>query len=355
MTLESLFMNHAVSLAHSAQCLKKAIPLMVKYRMPVTPINYAIWYCYIQGSNPSLNAELDHVIAEQQTCSQDKAKEIFDKHLTQDDLAFFQEMTEKFHTTMEQVQQDISTTLEHSKSFTTSLVDSQNELNMLADVNSYNEILGCVERLTDDSIAMQDYAREFQTKLAVAYNEIKDLKEALNISKEAADTDTLTGFYNRGKFDSDIVKFCFEYSEKAQEDSLAVLIMFDIDHFKRFNDDFGHQKGDEVLRLVAKKVRENTTETANIYRYGGEEFCITAYFDTINDIIAFADCIRLAIAKLAIRKKHDVTAKRAISASFGLAILRPFTNSSVLVERADRALYIAKTHGRNRIEIAPDI
>ena len=69
----------------------------------------------------------------------------------------------------------------------------------------------------------------------------------------------------------------------------------------------------------------------------------------------FADCIRLAIAKLAIRKKHDITAKRAISASFGLAILRPFTNSSVLVERADRALYIAKTHGRNRIEIAPDI
>ncbi len=256
---------------------------------------------------------------------------------------------------MEQVQQDISTTLDHSKSFTTSLVDSQNELNMLVDVNSYNEILGCVERLTDDSIAMQDYAREFQTKLAVAYNEIKDLKEALNISKEAADTDTLTGFYNRGKFDSDIVNFCLEYSEQAQEDSLAVLIMFDIDHFKRFNDDFGHQKGDEVLRLVAKKVRENTTEAANVYRYGGEEFCITAYFDTINDIIAFADCIRLAIAKLAIRKKHDVTAKRAISASFGLAILRPFTNSSVLVERADRALYIAKTHGRNRIEIAPDI
>lgn len=253
MTLESLFMNHAVSLAHSAQCLKKAILLMVKYRMPVTPINYAIWYCYIQGSNPSLNAELDHVIAEQQTCSQDKAKEIFDKHLTQDDLAFFQEMTEKFHTTMEQVQQDISTTLEHSKSFTTSLVDSQNELNMLADVNSYNEILGCVERLTDDSIAMQDYAREFQTKLAVAYNEIKDLKEALNISKEAADTDTLTGFYNRGKFDSGIVKFCFEYSEKAQEDSLAVLIMFDIDHFKRFNDDFGHQKGERSVEVSCQK------------------------------------------------------------------------------------------------------
>ncbi|WP_286938320.1 MULTISPECIES: GGDEF domain-containing protein [unclassified Pseudoalteromonas] len=348
-------MDHAVSLAHSAQCLKKAIPLMVKYRMPVTPINYAIWYCYVQGSKPALNAELDHVIAEQQTCTQNKAKEIFDKHLSEDDLVFFQEMADRFHGTMEQVQHDISVTLNHSKSFTTSLVDSQNELASLANVNSFNEILGCVERLTDESVAMQDYAREFQTKLAVAYNEIKDLKEALNLSQEAADTDPLTGFFNRRKFDDDIQQFCQTYSEQADESVLAVLIMFDIDHFKRFNDDFGHQKGDEVLKLVAKKVSKNISDSLNVYRYGGEEFCITGYFDSINEIMVFADKIRLDIASLTIRKKDDVNSKRAISASFGLAILRPFTKGSVLIERADRALYIAKTHGRNRIEIAPDI
>nr|WP_286246469.1 GGDEF domain-containing protein [Pseudoalteromonas sp. MM1] len=328
---------------------------MVKYRMPVTPINYAIWYCYVQGSKPALNAELDHVIAEQQTCTQNKAKEIFDKHLSEDDLVFFQEMADRFHGTMEQVQNDISITLNHSKSFTTSLVDSQNELASLANVNSFNEILGCVERLTDESVAMQDYAREFQTKLAVAYNEIKDLKEALNLSKEAADTDPLTGFFNRRKFDDDIQQFCQTYSEQADDSVLAVLIMFDIDHFKRFNDDFGHQKGDEVLKLVAKKVSQNISDNLNVYRYGGEEFCITGYFDSINDIMVFADKIRLDIASLTIRKKDDANSKRAISASFGLAILRPFTKGSVLIERADRALYIAKTHGRNRIEIAPDI
>lgn len=348
-------MNQAVSLAHSAQCLKKAIPLMVKYRMPVTPINYAIWYCYIQENNPLLNTELDKVIEQQQTCSQDKAKEIFDKYLTKDDLAFFQKMTEKFHTTMEQVQQDINVTINHSKSFTSSLVDSQSKLSKLASVSSYDEIVGYVERVTGESIAMQDYAIEFQTKLAIAYNEIKDLKQALNLSKEAADTDTLTGFYNRGKFDTDIVDFCREYSEQEQESSLAVLIMFDIDHFKRFNDDFGHQKGDEVLKLVAKKVRKKISDNIKVYRYGGEEFCITAYFETINDIIAFVDSIRLDIAKLTIRKKHDATTKRVISASFGLAVLRPFTECSLLVERADKALYLAKTHGRNRIEIAVDI
>ena len=351
-------MNHVVSLAHSAQCLKKAVPMMVKYRMPVTPINYAIWYCYIQGNKPSLNAELDQIISQQQTCTQNKAQEIFDKHLNKEDLTLFQEASKKFHATIEEVQKDISITLNHSKSFTTTLIDSQNELNTLTEVNSFNEVLGCVERLTDESIAMQNYVREFQTKLALAYNEIKDLKEALNLSKEAAETDPLTGFYNRGKFDADITNFCNEYSLRTQGTSLAVLIMFDIDHFKRFNDDFGHQKGDEVLKLVAEKVIQHTKNTINMakaYRYGGEEFCITAYFDTINDIMAFANRIRLDIAKLAVRKKHDTNAKRAISASFGLSILRPFTNSAVLIERADRALYIAKTHGRNRIEIAPDI
>ena len=124
-------MDHVVSLAHSAECLKKAVPMMVKYRMPVTPINYAIWYCYIQGNKPSLNAELDQIISQQQTCTQNKAQEIFDKHLNKEDLTLFQEASKKFHATIEEVQKDISITLNHSKSFTTTLIDSQNELNTL--------------------------------------------------------------------------------------------------------------------------------------------------------------------------------------------------------------------------------
>ena len=74
-------MDNTASLAHSAQCLKKAIPLMVKYKMPVTPINYAIWYCYVQGDNPQLNTELDKVIGQHNTCSAQSAQEIFDKYI----------------------------------------------------------------------------------------------------------------------------------------------------------------------------------------------------------------------------------------------------------------------------------
>jgi diguanylate cyclase len=356
MKLESIYiMDHAVSLAHSAQYLKKAIPLMVKNRMPVTPINYAIWYSYVEGSNPQLNSELDTIIAEHNSCSQQQAQDIFNKFLSDADLAYFQEMSDKFESTMVQIQHDISHTIDKSKSFSTTLVDSQNEISQLTHAHSFDEILGCVERLTDESIEMQDCAREFQAKLAVAYNEIKELKEALNLSQAAADIDPLTGFYNRGKFDADIMRFCSSFSENPNDTRLAVLIMFDIDHFKRFNDEFGHQKGDEVLKLVAKRVADNIPETVKVYRYGGEEFCITGYFDSINDVLSFAERIRLDIAKLSVRKKHDSSSKRTISASFGLAIVRPFSNSTLLIERADRALYLAKTHGRNRIEIATDV
>ncbi|MBQ4831730.1 GGDEF domain-containing protein [Pseudoalteromonas sp. MMG010] len=348
-------MNHAVTLAHSAQYLKKAIPLLIKNKMPVTPINYALWYSYVVGNHPQLNVELDAIIEKESTCSQEQAKVLFDTHLSTEDLAYFQKISEKFETTIHQMQHDISYTLDRSKSFATALVDSQNELTQLSSEQSFDEILGCVERLTDESIEMQDCAREFQTKLALAYNEIKELKEALNLSQKAADTDQLTDFYNRRKFDADITKFCAEVSAQPNDNRLAVLIMFDIDHFKRFNDEFGHQKGDEVLKLVAKRVKKNTPDTVKVYRYGGEEFCITGYFDAINDVMAFSERIRLDIAKLSVRKKVDSSSKRAISASFGIALMRPFSNSNVLIERADRALYLAKTHGRNRIEIAPDI
>lgn len=348
-------MDNTILLAHSAQCLKKAIPLMVKYKMPVTPINYAIWYCYVEGKNPSLNAELDTIICAENTCPPDKAQVIFDKHFNDEELVFFQQMSEKFQHTMQQVQFDIGDTIEYSKSFTTALVDSQNELKVLSDIHSFEEILSCVERLTDESIAMQDFAREFQTKLALAYSEINDLKEALTVTQKAIDIDSLTGLLNRGKFDVDISDFCQSIGTQGGLNSISVLIMFDIDHFKRFNDDFGHQKGDEVLKLVAQKALEIASESHRVYRFGGEEFCITGCFNTINEVMAFCNELRLSIAKLAVRKKDNSENKRAISASFGLAFLQPLMNCGLLVERADRALYLAKTHGRNRIEIAAEL
>ena len=102
-------------------------------------------------------------------------------------------------------------------------------------------------------------------------------------------------------------------------------------------------------------MQNSVQEQYRAYRFGGEELCITGYFESINDAMAFCNQLRLSIAKLTIRKKEDSNNKRNISASFGIALKEPFSKSCLLVEKSDRALYLAKTHGRNRVEIAADM
>ena len=121
---------------------------------------------------------------------------------------------------------------------------------------------------------MQQTAFSFQKKLQAAYSEILELKQALVSTQEAAVTDQLTGLLNRGKFDDDIVVHINQFI--SSNPISKTLIFLDIDHFKQFNDDFGHQKGDDVLKVVANKLSRHCLNKANAYRYGGEEFCILA-------------------------------------------------------------------------------
>ncbi|MBE0370831.1 GGDEF domain-containing protein [Pseudoalteromonas aurantia] len=338
------------SLSHSAQCMKQAIPLMVKYKMPVTPVNYAIWYCYVLGSNDKLNKELDDILAHYQTCPPAQAKQLFNAFLSDKDLALFHQMSDSFHNTIADVQTEIGKTLESSQDFSAILSQCHSGLYGLKknSLDSFDDVLGYVDRLTEESVVMQQNAYQFQKKLENAYAEISDLKTALVNTQTAASQDPLTGLLNRGKFDEDIVLFC-----KAEHTgNHRALIFVDIDHFKQFNDDFGHQKGDDVLKVVSTKIMKHTEGIGKAYRYGGEEFCITAELDSLSEVVNFAESIRKDIAKLSVKGKKTGKAVRSITASFGIALHGEQCLVTQLIERADKALYLAKEHGRNRIEIA---
>lgn len=343
-------MEFDTSLSHSAQCMKQAIPLMVKYKMPVTPVNYAIWYCYVLGSNEQLNNQLDEILDNYQTCPPMQAKQLFDAFLSDKDLALFHQISDTFQDTITDVQIDIDKTLESSQDFSAVLSQCHSGLYGLKknSLESFDDVLGYVDRLTEESVLMQQNAYQFQKKLEKAYAEISDLKTALVNTQEAASQDPLTGLLNRGKFDEDIVLFC-----KAENTGThRALIFVDIDHFKKFNDDFGHQKGDDVLRVVSAKVMKHTEGIGKAYRYGGEEFCITAELDSLSEVVNFTEGIRKDIAKLSVKGKKTGKSVRSITASFGIALHVEQCLVTQLIERADRALYLAKEHGRNRIEIS---
>ncbi len=340
------------SLSYSSYCLKLAVPLMIKHKMPITPLNYAIWYCYVSNKNPELNIALDKIIAEYKTCSHAHAKQLFNQYLSNDDLTLFYQLSGGLNDVVGKVHQDINEALNYSAEFNQTLQACHLKLKHvdISQESGFDDVLDCVARLSDESATLQNKAQDFQEQLTQAYAEITLLKQELVKSKDKAQKDPLTGLLNRGKFDDDIKRFC-QNNELAQ---VSVLTMIDIDHFKAFNDTFGHQKGDQVLRAVSAKLLKYVSSVGQIYRYGGEEFCFTAQFASISDMTNFTQQLRQAIAKLQIKKANSETVLSQVTASFGIAIKAKNSQPEQLIAQADKALYLAKEHGRNRIEIVEE-
>ena len=153
-------------------------------------------------------------------------------------------------------------------------------------------------------------------------------------------TDTLTGAYNRLKFDDALQQ---EIKSARRYQTPLALIMYDIDHFKQINDTYGHQVGDSVLKELTMLVSRNIRSSDMLARWGGEEFMIIVPQD--HNPRAQAEKLRYAIASHAFAKIDHLTC------SFGVAILLPSDTAETFTARADDALYEAKRKGRNRVEV----
>jgi diguanylate cyclase (GGDEF)-like protein len=164
-----------------------------------------------------------------------------------------------------------------------------------------------------------------------------------------ATTDSLTGLANRRRlFD------CLEQEVyRAQRYGTALsLVMFDIDHFKRINDSWGHATGDWVLCRIARETHQLLRKTDQAGRYGGEEFVVLLPETDLSEALLLAQRLRQRISDTAITPEHD--APMPVTVSVGVAALAPDETGEELIHRADQALYRAKQNGRNRVETALD-
>jgi diguanylate cyclase (GGDEF)-like protein len=167
----------------------------------------------------------------------------------------------------------------------------------------------------------------------------------LHQAKTMASTDGLTGIYNRRGFETRII----ESLAAAERNGLGLaLLMIDIDHFKKLNDEFGHLLGDEVLRQVAKLFSQHIRKNDLVCRYGGEEFAILLPETSTDRAVGVADKLRKVV------QEHQFPGvPRPVTISLGVADFPSHSkNRDELVRAADSALYVAKVNGRNRIETA---
>ena len=178
----------------------------------------------------------------------------------------------------------------------------------------------------------------------------KDVEEHLS---NLAINDGLTGIYNRRYFDETLAR---EWKRTKREKAPLSLIMLDIDYFKKYNDTYGHQAGDECLRQVATTISGALRRPADMAaRYGGEEFVVVLPNLKLEDSAKFGETIRAKIEALKMEHKQS-DANPFITVSLGIASVVPSSISSYeeLVGAADKALYSAKNKGRNRVCVAQD-
>ncbi|MCK5436415.1 MAG: diguanylate cyclase, partial [Desulfobulbaceae bacterium] len=180
---------------------------------------------------------------------------------------------------------------------------------------------------------------------------IKELYENLQVKnrqlQELANKDGLTGLYNH-RFFQDAVHRDFQKAVRYHENISCV--MFDIDHFKNFNDTYGHQTGDMVLRTLGNVIARIMRDTDLSARYGGEEFALLLYHTDHKDVHVFGERLRAAIEEKEF-KKDDLVLRVTISVGVATYPHDEISDASKLIECADKALYRAKESGRNRVVV----
>jgi len=174
-----------------------------------------------------------------------------------------------------------------------------------------------------------------------------DIKFFMNKKKEKlsdlAYKDQLTGLYNRRYLDEILYKE-IERTKRHKHDLSFILI--DIDHFKRVNDKYGHQKGDEVLSSVARIITESTRINDSVFRYGGEEMCVILPETNISNALKAAEKIRKSVEN----RSLSLTGIK-ITISLGVSCFtKERNNAQLMIESSDKALYSAKQNGRNKVE-----
>jgi diguanylate cyclase len=213
--------------------------------------------------------------------------------------------------------------------------DINEELNVAA-AGDVGAVLTAVGRLIASNTEMQQ-------QLESAQDRLNEQASQLNTHREEARTDPLTNLRNRRAFDDELQRRMTDFQQRGQ---VVQLMLTDVDHFKKFNDTYGHLAGDEVLRVVGKLLNKQTAENADLFiaRYGGEEFAILMSCATLEAAALEGDRIRALLGSTTVPFEKQ---RLKVTASAGMAQLATGESVASFIARADEGLYAAKKSGRN--------
>jgi diguanylate cyclase len=309
-----------------------------------SPRNFEIWYHYATGYNQPLNQAINEALAKKAALSEADLQQIYDTYIAAT------RMGERIDTVnaraLDEIKQVLSTIDAAAGSASTYSSRLHLASEKLAQANDGEALRAVIEHLVQGAKEMERDNKKLEARLAASRQEIEQLQENLETVRNESLTDPLTTLSNRKFFDDALAKNIAEANARGEPLSL---LMADIDHFKNFNDKYGHLTGDQVLRLVALAVKQNVKGRDIAARYGGEEFVIALPNTPLQSAIIVADHIRRAVVTKELLKRSSGERLGRVTISIGAAVLKPNDTPQLLIERADKCLYAAKRRGRNRV------
>ncbi len=314
-----------------------------------SPENYELWFIYRAGANPAMNKALDEMLAKEIKPTNEICLSIFDQFLRanrEDERV--RSAGDQIKKTIEEVNTAVGSVREFATEYHDTLEDVHDKLK---EDKTKEEVTKILDHVLADTRAMLDQNEHLEVLLKESATTMEKLHRDLEIARKEALTDALTGLSNRKAFDQEIDKIA--KAACTADGEVFTLLLMDIDHFKSFNDSFGHQVGDQVLRLVAKALKDGIKGRDVAARYGGEEFAIILPFTKMDSALKVAEFLRLNVAKKEVVNRMNGERLARITISIGVAEYVKSEPIENLISRADSALYAAKHNGRNQVAVAP--
>jgi diguanylate cyclase len=306
-----------------------------------------IWYSHCSGCDPELSRRIAALEARAEGFSAELLAELHEQFFgTGRQVRLLNETCARIEATMAHLLSLVGGMTRDAGSYGDQLARFGDALEGRGHIEDLQELIGAMLAATR---RMQQRAEQLETQLGASSRQIEVLRTDLASAQREANTDSLTGIANRKYFDHELRAAAEEAVATAQP---LCLLLADIDRFKQFNDRFGHQIGDQVLRLVAQVLTRSIKGRDLAARYGGEEFALILPQTDLDGARALAEQIRLAVAGNRIRTKPDGADLGRITMSIGCARYMPGEPLTSLIQRADEALYRAKRAGRDRVLVA---
>jgi diguanylate cyclase len=327
----------------ASENLRRALPFINQHQTPVNPVNYAVWYEYVAGTNQALKKAIDSRLQQKQKITAEITQQLYEKYVLMGMPERLEATNNGLRLVVDNTMNQINKVELAADDFSEDLAVQQTKLEQSEDISV---IKGVLSEILENTRRLGQSGSDLKQELAETTQEILKLRSELEAVKQEAITDGLTGLLNRRYLNKELAELCH------QGKNVFTLALFDLDNFKQLNDRFGHLLGDRVLQFFASLLKKHCVDKPHIAaRFGGEEMALI-FIDTPSNIaVQIADNIRLQLAESNLKKKDSAETIGTVTVSVGLSQYQPKDTTLNIIERADVALYESKAAGRNCITL----